>query len=825
MPVWTPAFFGSAAGSSGFIVEDSVWFDGSDDSLSRSFPSAGTEETWTFSCWVKRLSFGANQTIFGGLTSNKGYIRFDSSDRLEALNETSDGARNNHRIKNSVYRDPSRFHFVYKNDTTQSTAGDRFKIYVNGSQLTDFYGTANLNEDEAGLFNTAAVHYFGRNSSAEFASVILAEAIFTDGVANDPTAFGEYSSDTGIWIPKEFSGSYGSTGFKLNFSNASSLGADTSGNGNNFTVNGSMATTQQVPDSPTNDANNDIGNYCILNPLAQEGGTLSGGNLTYDVGGGQNYVMGSIAVSSGKWYWEYILTKTGFTGGIADPQLAGTTINNGWGANPGAGYSASDGSYGQSRVNNGTPADYATHGTSGSDRPAAGSRMQIKLNLDDNEISFGNNNTYGSALPISAGTYVPLFGRNGGDTEDDGTAVFDASDWSYSAPTGFKALNTANLAEPTITDPSAYFGTILYSGNSTSDTDRTGLADASGAAWTPDFAWLKGRTGGTATHKLYDSVRGAGNEINPDSTNAQSTFTAGMSAFISGGITVGNGTTGYNESGRTFAVWCLKAGGAPTATNSAGQTPTSNSKFKGGVADNTAYASAGIYPLKASIASHGGFSILQYTGTGSAATIPHGLDSAPSCIIIKETNSSSYGWQVYFESVGNTGSLSLDASDAVSTDTSYWNDTSPTSTLFTVGDSVATNKASSTYIAYCFAKTPGLIGIGSYVGNGSADGPVVISDEGASGCKPAFILGKQTNAGGQPWWIIDNARQTFNSTNGNMLFPNTSAVEANNSGNAIDFLATGFKLRSADTHLNASGSTYVYLAFADTPFALNNRAR
>ena len=118
-----------------------------------------------------------------------------------------------------------------------------------------------------------------------------------------------------------------------------------------------------------------------------------------------------------------------------------------------------------------------------------------------------------------------------------------------------------------------------------------------------------------------------------------------------------------------------------------------------------------------------------------------------------------------------------------------------------------------------------MVGIGSYVGNGSSDGAYIVVDDSASGFKPAFILGKQYNADGQNWWIVDNAREPFNSSSGNMSFPNSLAAEADNSGNAIDFTANGFKPRSADTHLNASNSTYIYLAFAESPFPLQNRAK
>tara|TARA_A100000172_G_scaffold81091_1_gene72905 strand:- start:6547 stop:9576 length:3030 start_codon:yes stop_codon:yes gene_type:complete len=1009
--MFTFPFTHMSSADDAYCPAGALLLDGSSDYLTFNTGTPSTADKYTVSMWLKPFElsdtsnafqtfFSSNVDAAGTPADNAEHFGFDSDGKLVHIHgnlTSSSRGVSGFKTSAAVFRDPTAWgHFVcYRSGATtlyfwngsalsmtQTTAMDADTV-INGSSGYDIVvGGYGVGESS---FHVTTTRFEG----------YLADVILLDGVTiSDASDFGETNS-SGIWVAKNPStiSSFNTNGFWLGFSDGSQVGKDSSGQNNHFTPT-SIGANNIAVDGPVNSTTKEVTVHPCIDPLTLNGGTLSNNNLTYDVGGGSNYGLGNFYVNSGKYYWEVILTHTGFTFGVAG---AGTTHTGNGNGSITAMYDAANG---QSKVNGST----ASYTLAGSHSPADGQRGQVKLNLTDNEIEFGVNNNFGPALSITDTAYTTHFARNSGDSADDGTAVFAAADWTYSLPTGYSALtktvtgigNTTQLAildpaaggisdrnlrvsgtgsggeymhgtlfipatgdyyfevqvtgrsgpelvvgitkdgqtntnfggvdwahylykdngkfddsgsqssyggtwqngnerlgvrlnngslffylngtiqnsgtaaktgitgnyslfaydngasgneytfkitpdqwiyapagvssfstqklpEPTVTDPSAYFGTILYSGNSTSDTNRTGLTDASGAAWTPDFAWLKGRTGGTATHKLYDSVRGAGNELNPDSTNAQSTYTAGMSAFISGGITVGNGTTGYNESGRTFAVWCLKAGGAPTATNSAGQTPTSNSKFKGGVADNSAYASAGIYPLKASIAAHGGFSILQYTGTGSAATIPHGLDSAPSCIIVKETNSSSYGWQVYFDGVGNTASLSLDVGGSISPSSTYWNDTSPTATLFTVGTSVATNKDESTYIAYCFAKTPGLIGIGKFKGNNSAAGPYIIVDDGASGFKPAWTMFKKTDASGN-WFIRDSARNPYNPVNLE-LYSNSTDGDYSDGNSDVDFVGNGFVIKGAAGGYNSSNNSIVYLSFGESSFSLNNRAR
>ena len=286
----------------------------------------------------------------------------------------------------------------------------------------------------------------------------------------------------------------------------------------------------------------------------------------------------------------------------------------------------------------------------------------------------------------------------------------------------------------------------------------------------------------------------------PDGTQAQGSQGTGngyISGVVDGGFavtTTGSDSVYVNESAYTYVSWCMKAGGA-ASSNSNGSITTS-----------------------VSAADHGGFSVVSYTANdpASVSTIGHGLSRVPALILVKGLSSVS-NWAVYSEAIGGgTHYLTLEQSAAAGTTANYWNNTDATSSLFTIGTgSSATNASGENYVAYCFAKTPGLIGIGSYTGNGSSDGPMVIVDDGASGFRPAWLMIKSTGSGN--WNIVDAARDPFNQISDG-LRANSSIAEF--SGQAMDFIANGFKLRLSGADYNTSSQSYIYLAFADEPFNL-----
>jgi hypothetical protein len=241
-----------------------------------------------------------------------------------------------------------------------------------------------------------------------------------------------------------------------------------------------------------------------------------------------------------------------------------------------------------------------------------------------------------------------------------------------------------------------------------------------------------------------------------------------------------------NKNAETYVAWQWKANGAGSSNTAGSITST--------VSANTT----------------SGFSIVTYTGTGANATVGHGLGVAPSMIFIKCRNAGA-NWLVYHISLGNTKGVVLNATQAESTDSTYWNNTSPTSTVFSLGSGGAANGNTNTHVAYCFAPVAGYSAFGSYTGNGSADGPFIYT-----GFKPNFVMVKQTNTSGNSWWMFDGVRSPTNAVY-NRLVANLSDAEYSNSS-TFDFLSNGFKLRFSDTAWNGSGSTYIYAAFAESPF-------
>jgi len=338
------------------------------------------------------------------------------------------------------------------------------------------------------------------------------------------------------------------------------------------------------------------------------------------------------------------------------------------------------------------------------------------------------------------------------------------------------------MAYTAINKSTDYFNTKLYTGNGSTQT-------ISGVGHQPDMTWVKVRSE-TGSHRLADAVRGYTKYIFPNGTDAEGTSSTNITSWNSDGFALGNGS--INENTRTYASWNWKANGAGSSNTDGSITST--------VSANTT----------------SGFSIVSYTGTGSAgATIGHGLGVAPNVIITKTRTNSGRYWGVYHSSLGNTGVMALNDSQAFDTNTTYWNDTTPSATLFTVGTNGDTN-SSGTMIAYCFAEKTGYSKFGSYVGNGNADGPFIYT-----GFKPAWVMIKMTS-GTDNWIIQDNKRNSFNTHTSERLRANSSGAEFSSS-NPIDLYSNGFKAMSgSDGEFNGSGSTYIYMAFAEAPLVGTN---
>ena len=337
------------------------------------------------------------------------------------------------------------------------------------------------------------------------------------------------------------------------------------------------------------------------------------------------------------------------------------------------------------------------------------------------------------------------------------------------------------MAYTTINKHSDYFNTLLYTGNG-------GTNAITGVGFQPDKVWIKDRTG-TNNHEITDAVRGVNYQIYPNLTNAQTNAANHLTTFGTDGFTVGSdGATNTNSS--NYVSWNWKAGNSAGSSNSDGSISST-------VSVNTT----------------AGFSIVKWTGSGANATVGHGLGVAPKMIMLKNT-SEVYGWQVYHVSLGNTKYLSLNNTDAQATSSQSWNNTSPTSTVFSVGASDSNNKSGNTIIAYCFAEKTGYSKFGSYVGNGNTNGPYIYT-----GFKPSFVMVKEYANAGRRWVINDNKRDPFNQCTNGLL---ADGNDAETSGYNFDHLSNGFKPRTTGSGENASGFQYIYMAFGQSLVGSNN---
>jgi len=341
------------------------------------------------------------------------------------------------------------------------------------------------------------------------------------------------------------------------------------------------------------------------------------------------------------------------------------------------------------------------------------------------------------------------------------------------------------MAYSNIDKGSKYFTAKTYTANASTQ-------NITGLEFQPDFVWTKSRAN-AYNHNNYDAVRGATKNIGTNQTRAESTDANSLTSFNSDGFTLGYNEDSNYTNGSTAVSWCWKANGAGVSNTSGTISST--------VSANTT----------------SGFSIVSYTGNGtSGATIGHGLGVTPKMFIIK-ARGASVNWRVYHSSIGNTAGLALNTTGGSDTNSGFFNNTSPTSTVFTVGDGSTVNTSSGTYIAYCFAEVKGFSKFGSYTGNGSTDGTFVYT-----GFKPAFVMTKSSSTGGTyyDWGMMDNKRANPFNVIDAQVCANLSDEEnsANIGSQKIDFLSNGFKPRVNGSSHNGSGVTYIYMAFAESPF-------
>ena len=787
--------------------------------LNRTIITVGNRQKWTISMWVKRGALTPNNTLVGAGNSATGggtgwAARFQSGGALQI---SAGGGVTMNLVSTAVYRDPSAwYHIVFAMDTTQATAANRFRVYINNAEITSWATNTQIAQNTSLNWNYQNPYIATENDAGTLPATpfdgYMAEVINVDGQQLTPSSFGTFNS-YGVWQPITYGGSYGTNGFYLTFGNNTStttLGYDTSPMGNNWTTNNisltSGATYDSMLDVPTLTSAT-AANYATWNAVnngTTNSYTFSNGNLSATVtttsgGRGITSTSGMTSTSGFKYYAELTVSAWGSSSN-ADVGILNTTttvmttgsfaLSGCIGSYLSNGYSISKGG---NVYNNGT--SLASSLTTFAD----GDIVQIAY--DGTYIYFGKNGTWlNSAVPasgtggysVAAGTYAFAFGVTS-NTSQTGTVIgnFGQRPFTYTAPTGFVALNTYNLSTPTIPNGATQTAATLYTGtNATLAIANT----VNGTNFQPDFVWIKSRSNST-NHALFDSVRGVRAVLSSNATAAEVLDTAGTSltSFDSTGFSLGttSATAGTNVSGQTYVAWQWKANGT-------GVTNTSGSITSTVSANTTA-----------------GFSIVTYTGTGANATVGHGLGVAPSMVIAKNRTTAD-DWMVWHSAFPGTDYILLNSTGAKSTLATVWNSTVPSSTVFSLGTNLTINRSGNANVAYVFAAIAGYSAFGSYAGNSSTDGPFIYT-----GFRPRWILIRSTT-GARDWLLYDTSRLYYNDGPEGPLQPNTSGTAYSGGYLGLDILANGFKLRESTINLNASGETMIYACFAENPFKYSN---
>lgn len=791
--------FKKTASPSGYFLTKSLRFRSSASAyLNRTPGASGNRQIFTFSFWAK---LGATALSGGDIvSSNNAAGGGDAIEFQSTTNIALAGSGTNFLITTQVFRDPSAwYHIVYAVDTTQATAANRLKLYINGVQVTAFSTTNYPAQNYSfSYFNTSGqAQYIARGYS--YYDGYVSEFNFIDGQQLTPSSFGSTNATTGVWQPARYTGTYGTNGFYLPFTNTTStttLGYDFSGNSNNWTTNNLSLTAGSTYDSMTDVptlTSATVANYAVLNPLQTNNSgalTYANGNLNAAHGsgtsstGGVYKALSTMASSSGKFYAEFVLNSFYSNGASGADMAVGVTSDLAAGnllASPvGYSYYADGGG----KYNNGSGSAYGSSWTTGD-------VIGIALDVTNGKVWFAKNNTWQASGDPVAGTNPAFSGLSGAfafafanSTASSAfvqnfTVNFGQQPFTYTPPTGFVALNTYNLPTSTIVKGNTVMDATTYTGTGST------LAVTNTASFKPDFVWVKERSQ-AQDHALFDSVRGATKQLSSNTTGAEATYANSLSAFNSNGFSVVSDAV-VNSSGQTYVGWQWQAGQGTTSSNTNGSITST-----------------------VSVNATAGFSVVTYTGTGSVATIGHGLGVKPSFIIFKVRSNGTYGWYCYNSNLGATNHLVLNTTAASSSSSFLFNNTEPTSSVMTVGTSAGTNQSGETYVAYCWAEVAGFSKFGSYTGNGSTDGPFVYT-----GFRPKYVLFKNASAGSTDWIILDSVRDTYN-VEGNMLFAELSIAEVS-SPPRVDFLSNGFKLRTS-SQPNDSSNTIIYAAFAENPF-------
>ena len=799
----------------GKVIERSLRFrSGSSSNLEKINSSAGNRRTMTYSFWFKRVNINF-QTILRG--------KQGASDR-HGIDLLSDGGfrfwGNAYNASPLFHVQPSRllrdlnswYHLVLSIDTTQSTASDRVKFYINGDLLTNFDTATYPGQNDSLYLNDACRQTWGVEDGG--INIYYADIHFIDGYQYDASYFGYTESQTGIWRPKKYEGTYQDNAYHLDFSDPTSLdtlGIDKSPLGNDYAAEGFQISAgynqDSLLDTPTKE-------YATLNPIHHNSrnATFINGNLyaTIPASDGTAAIQahGNMPLKSGKWYYEVLYNQAGGNGdylyvGLSNPSYPNPSF-----------YRSVRGSDGEQYPNTGsTEVRFTTNDI-----------INVAVDLDVGKWYIGRNGTYWYSGDPVAGTgfvHSDLISNNSATTTDglipffynatsgagqQFSVNFGQRPFSYTPPSGFKEINSSNLPlnVPSIIRPQKHFDTILYTG------DEATSRKISGLEFQPDLVWIKPRST-TSNHCLLDSVRGVHNRILPNSSGANVNNTSTITAFNIDGFQIGNSSL-LNTNSATHVAWCWKAGG------------NSNTFNIDGVGYATA-AAAGLdegtaNPTGASVNTEAGFSIVQFEAQSSGdITLSHGLGKKPEFWMWKSVDNN-IDWYNYHHKLGYNAWLNNSANNAATTGNDAAWKAEPTSTVFTHGSGLVNQN---TIIMYMWTSIPGYSKMGSYTGNGNSDGPYV-----HLGFRPAFVWIKCSSSTFN-WMMYDSKREPSNLMDKYLMTNSANAEAGSSTDNPIDFLSDGFKLRYTNTSTNQSGGTYIYMAYAEepglTPYGITTNAR
>ena len=805
--------------SSGFyngVATQSARFD-SNHYMTETPSSAGNRKQFTFSWWMKKHYATGYSVLYSTAVSGSN----SNSTLFHLYADNSNGRISAGGVDFAGYtlgyqRDLTNwYHCVVVVDTDQSSNNDRVKIYINGIQNSAMSGTcpqSNL------AVNSTQTYHIGRRriNSDRYANLYLADFHLVDGTAISDTSrtnpatgateyvideFGEFNN--GVWIPKAYSGSYGTNGFRMEFSgtgtsaDSSGIGADTSGNNHHHAVTNFTANDSNMPDSPEN-------NFCTLNPLNTNDNrgqvTISRGNLRMVSGSSdRGFTTGTMKLT-GKVYFEVLCRdhNSGFVG----INNIDNTVHSGKGQ-------SLDFYLGTPRIDNTILSNTGTFDD--------GDIMGVAVDVDAKSIQFFNNNS--SILDTTYSTdaeYFPYLYDSSGGRQMDAVANFgqDSSftgektsgsnnaqdsngqgDFYYTPPSGFLALCNANMPDTGFNadetnQPTAFHNVVLYTGNGYPTSNGQSIT---GVGFQPDWVWIKDRDNSNINHSMYDSTRGVTKELSPNATTQELAEPTFLTAFNSDGFSLGAGNE-VNYQNVKFVAWNWKVNGGTTTTDTTG---TQDS----------------ILQTNQTL----GMTIGTHEATSGTYTFAHGLGATPEFFMFRNIDGAD-NWVYWHTGMAAAGTTLQYINSSVSNSNSGSNWLSTfNSTLIgiTTGQVSGT---SGTHLFWAFRSIEGFSKFGSYEGNANADGSLIYT-----GFRPSLIWIKNYDTGSTDHLIYDDARdKSSNPGNPREYHLITNSTDDTQDLYDIDFLSNGFKIRHGDVNNINAGDTYLYWAWAHNPFKFSN---